>query len=74
MPGHVRITDLCSGHGSCRPRPNVTSSLDTYVNSLNATRFNDVRVIHCDHIGKNIGVHNVFVNSRMSQTCGDPVD
>lgn len=73
MPGVVRITDLCSGHGPCSPRPNMTSSMDTFVNNLGVERFGDVRTVHCLHTGTNVGIHDVYVNNRMIQTCGDPV-
>ena len=71
MPGHVRLPDVCSGH-CFPPRPNVVSSPDTFVNSLQATRFSDARAVHCCgpvcHGGTDVGTHNVFVNNLMSQT------
>lgn len=75
MPGHVRLTDVCSGH-CYPPRPNVTSSPNVFVNSIQATRYVDVRAVHCCglcHSGLDVGVHDVYVNSRYSQTCGDPI-
>ncbi len=76
MPGHVRLTDLCSGH-CFPPRLNITSSRDTFINSIPATRYIDVRAIHCCgplcHGGLNIGVHDVHVNNRYSQAGGDPI-
>ena len=78
MPGHVRLTDICSGHPCFPARANSVSSPDTNVNNIPATRFSDTRPVHCCgptcHAGTNIGTHNVFVNNLMSQTCGDPVD
>lgn len=74
MPGVVRKTDLCSGHGPCGPRANTTSSPDTYADSILVERFGDSRAVHCLHPGTNIGNHDVYVNNRMIQTCGDPVD
>lgn len=79
MPGVVRLTDLCSGHDCYERRCSSISSEDTITNNIQTTRFDDIRPVHsCPigvaHSGKNIGKHNVMVNNRSIQVCGDPVD
>ncbi len=78
MPGVVRNPDICSGHQCWPPRANIEWSPDVYTNSLFTERFSDKRMVHCCgsscHVGANIGVHNVYVNSKYIQTCGDGVD
>ena len=64
MPGVVRMPDVDSGG-----HPNITSSPDTFTNSLKTTRIFDVRTCY----GADLGTHTVFVNSRDIQVCGDPV-
>lgn len=62
MPGVVRKPDICSmGVSSCEYSP------DTYVNNLNVERYGDKLCDGASHCG----VHDVFTNSRMNQTCGD---
>lgn len=77
MPGVVRKTDICSGHGTYYPRINTESSPDTYTNSIQTTRFMDQRMCHSmpyPHVGHNIGIHDVYVNNRFIQTAFDMVD
>lgn len=38
MQGAARITDICTGHDSCPPRPLITGSADVFINDLGANR------------------------------------
>lgn len=76
MPGVARKGDVCSGHGCFPPRPSATWSPDTFVNSLNVIRAGDAMLPHCCktcHGGVHTGSHNVYVNGRAIQTCGDGI-
>jgi uncharacterized Zn-binding protein involved in type VI secretion len=41
MPGAVRLTDICTGHGCWPPRPNSSASSDVIINGLGAHRVGD---------------------------------
>ncbi len=47
MPGIVRRTDVCSGHGCYPPRPSTSWSPDTWVNGLQVERVTDGLESHC---------------------------
>lgn len=76
MPGVHRKTDLTNGHGCWPPTTPDDYSGNVFTNSLNVVRYGDPIVPHTcppTHGGEYEGVHNVYVNSREIQTCGDPV-
>lgn len=70
----ARYIDICSGHGSCPPRPNIEASDDTFVNSRGAHRRGDAYNIHCSHSGVlHRGSGSTYVNSREQGRIADPV-
>jgi uncharacterized Zn-binding protein involved in type VI secretion len=80
MPGIVRLTDKCSGHGCWVPRPSAAGSPDVFDQNIPVERFGDPMEIHCCpsipecHGGIHIGTHTVFVNNLDIQVKGDPID
>lgn len=78
MPGIVRRTDLCSGHGCYPPRPSSSWSTDVFVNGLEVERYSDTLETHCCgpacHGGSYVGVHNGYANCLDIQVQGDPID
>lgn len=74
MPGAVRLGDICSGHGKCRPRPNVGASGNVFINNLGAHRVGDPWARHCKHnSAQGGGSSNVYVNNIPLARVGDPV-
>lgn len=79
MPGVVRLSDICTGHGCWPPRPNVQASTDVFVNSRGAHRVGDAWASHCcpgDGCHASVactGSPNVYVNSKAVCRCGDAV-
>lgn len=69
MPGVARKPDMTSSSGMMGPSINLTASLDTYANNLRILRFGDI--VLSIPIGYHCGVHNVYVNNRCIQCCGD---
>lgn len=74
MPSVTRLGDICSGHGPCPPRPNVTASPDVFVNRIRAHRQGDAWAVHCLH-GSVLaaGSRTVYVNGLQLCRIGDPV-
>lgn len=58
MPLSTRITDNCSGHDSCAPRPLIEGSPNCYINGLNAGRGGDP--VSCGSVVAE-GSDNVFI-------------
>lgn len=74
MPSVARLTDICTGHGPCRPRVNVTASKDVFVNGLGAHRLGDGWSYHCNHTGiLAAGSQTVFANGLELGRVADPV-
>lgn len=74
MPAAVRYSDFCTGHGPCRPRRNIQSSTNVYINNLGAHRLGDRWQIHCTHYGNQAeGSQNVFVNGLSQARVGDAI-
>jgi len=72
MPGAVTIKDFGTDGN-----PSITGSPDTIINGFAAQRFNDLRSISLAgyyYGGRNVGVHDVYINDRWAQTCGDQSD
>lgn len=46
MPGVVRQTDICTGHGAYPPRASISGSPNVNVNNLPAHRKNDLWEVH----------------------------
>ena len=75
MPLATRITDRCTGHGPCPPRPSCSGSPDVYTNNLKQMRLSDCYQIHCLHGGILIGgSSSVYVNNLPAGRQGDPVN
>ena len=78
MPGAVRETDVCTGHGCFSPRPAIQGSTDTFVNGLPQHRLADQWGSHCCagcHGGVAVaGSPDTFVNGLQAERVGDPVD
>ena len=75
MPAVSRITDNCTGHTGCPPRPADQGSDNVFVNNLNCHRQTDSWVTHCDHPGNlTSGSSTVFVNNLQCSRIGDPVN
>lgn len=47
MPGIVRKTDMCSGHGCWPPRLPVSCSANVFVNNIPVVRNGDSLESHC---------------------------
>ncbi len=77
MPPAVRLSDICTGHGCYPPRPNVTASMDVFVNDRGQHRLADIWAGHCCvvcHGGVAAsGSPNVFVNGRNACRITDAV-
>jgi uncharacterized Zn-binding protein involved in type VI secretion len=81
MPGAVRLSDSCTGHGCWPSRVNDTASGDVFANSRGAHRTGDHWVTHCCtappfpcHDSSQVtGSPNVFVNGRAWARIGDAV-
>lgn len=78
MPGVVRRTDNCSGHGCYPPRPSSSWSPDVFANGLEVERYSDTMEVHCCpppcHGGTHVGTHNGYANGLDIQVQGDPID
>jgi len=80
MPGVVRLTDICSGHGCWPSRANSSASTDVFVNGLGAHRVGDGWAAHtCIEIPEThassqaTGSPTVFVNNRALARIGDSI-
>jgi uncharacterized Zn-binding protein involved in type VI secretion len=74
MPPAHRLTDLCTGHGPCPPRPIIEGSPDVFTNNLNQTRMGDNYAIHCLHGGVLVSDSpDVYTNNRQTGRVTDPV-
>lgn len=74
MPAAVRLGDVCTGHGSCRPRPNVGASSNVFINNLGAHRVGDPWEVHCNHrSAQGSGSPNVYVNGLSLARIGDAI-
>ena len=74
MPSAVRLGDVCTGHGSCRPRPNIGASDNVFINNLGSHRVGDPWIIHCSHWSvQGSGSNNVFVNNISMARVGDAI-
>ena len=74
MPQLHRLSDVCTGHGPCPPRPTVAGSEDVLTNGLNSQRIGDPYSSHCSHDGEcAAGSPDVFVNSISVVRVGDAV-
>jgi len=81
MPGVLRVTDICSGHGPCwESRKAITGSPDVYTDGLQNHRLNDLWETHgsgdCQpHDGKLAsGSETVFTNGLPQGRIGDAVN
>ena len=75
MPKVVRKTDMCTGHGACPPRANVSWSPDVFANLLNVHRLGDAWEVHCTHPGTQAtGSPDVFVNNKAVARVNDVID
>lgn len=74
MPSVTRLGDVCSGHGPCPPRVNISASPNVFVNKIGAHRQGDGWSVHCKH-GSILatGSGTVYVNGRQLGRIGDPV-
>lgn len=74
MPSAVRLGDVCTGHDSCVPRPNIGASSNVFINNLGAHRVGDPWAVHCNHSSaQGSGSPNVFVNGISLARIGDAV-
>lgn len=79
MPQATRLTDNCSGHDACPPRPLIEASPNVFVNGLNAGRVGDNYALHgCIEHPMHGGViasgsETVFINGKNAGRIGDPV-
>lgn len=74
-PAACRLTDICTGHGSCPPRPNIQGSPNVFTNNLANHRQTDAWSSHCGHPGRLAkGSSTVFINNLQAGRVGDPVD
>ncbi len=74
MPGIVRKNDICSGHGSAKPRPNVQGSPDVYANGRQVHRVGDSWAKHSGHTSVLAsGSPNVYANNKPVGRQGDPI-
>ncbi len=70
----TRIGDVCTGHGTCPPRPNSQGSPNVYANFKNVHRRSDYWIIHCTHSSVLAsGSGSVFANFLDVCRVGDPV-
>lgn len=73
MANAVRYSDLCSGHDSHPPRPNIEASPDVLVDGLGSVRVGDAWAKH-PHGGVSSGGSNtVFINNQNAVRVGDPI-
>ena len=74
MPQAVRLSDVCTGHGSCPSRPNASASTNVFINARGAHRVGDRWQTHCNHDSNQAsGSPNVFVNGRQQARVGDHI-
>jgi uncharacterized Zn-binding protein involved in type VI secretion len=74
MPAAVRLGDICTGHGLCRPRPNIGASSNVFINRLGAHRVGDPWSVHCTHSSAQAsGSSDVFVNGLSLARIGDAI-
>lgn len=79
MPAVVRKGDICSGHGTFPPRPNIQGSPDVTVDGIPAHRQGDGWAVHCNPVPichastLQSGSSTVFVNGKELGRIGDPV-
>lgn len=74
MPPAVRLSDVCTGHGPCPPRPNASASTNVFINARGAHRVGDKWQTHCNHDSiQASGSPNVFVNGRPQARVGDSI-
>ena len=78
MPGVCRLTDMCTGHGSWPPRPNVLASPNVRANGLGVHRQGDIWLVHCFLLACHPGVLSmgsvtVRANGMGVGRCGDPI-
>ncbi|UQI40969.1 PAAR domain-containing protein [Vreelandella venusta] len=74
MPAAARLADMCTGHGSCKPRPAISGSPNVFINGQAAHRVGDAWAKHCSHSGVlAAGSSSVFVNGMPKGRVGDPV-
>lgn len=74
MPSTVRLYDICSGHGPCPPRLNISASPNVFINNLGAHRVGDAWSKHCNHTSTQAsGSPNVFVNNLSQARIGDHI-
>jgi uncharacterized Zn-binding protein involved in type VI secretion len=80
MPGTVRLTDICTGHGCYPPRDNASGSPNVFANRLACHRVGDEWkwhgcVVCWSHGGTQAtGSPNVFVNRKALARIGDAID
>lgn len=78
----ARLGDMCTGHPTFLPRPSISASSDTFIDSIPALRVGDKYAVHCRivlpfdcHPGVVIGGSgSVFVNNMPAARVGDPID
>lgn len=78
MPGIVRQSDLCSGHGGWPPRPPKSFSNNVKANSASVVRLGDGWITHClgtnCHDGsQSTASPNVTANGRKIARIGDNI-
>ena len=75
MPGAVRApVDMCTGHGPCGSRMNISGSSNVFINNYMAHRVGDPWVVHCTHPSVQAsGSPNVFVNGQALARIGDAI-
>ena len=75
----VRLGDICTGHGSWPPRPNVGASTNVFINNLGAHRVGDPWDTHCNPVPschsstQTSGSPNVYVNGKKLARIGDSI-
>ncbi|MBO4779890.1 MAG: PAAR domain-containing protein [Selenomonadaceae bacterium] len=79
MPKATRISDNCTGHDACPPRPLVEGSPNVFINGRRQGRVGDSYTTHScpehvPHTGViSAGSRTVFINRRQAGRVGDPV-
>ena len=79
MPKATRLSDNCTGHDLCPPRPLVEGSPNVYTNSRSQGRVGDSYTLHScpEHLPHSgviaAGSRTVFVNGKQAGRIGDPV-